>query len=86
MFNKGNIISFGDQHYIVIDDYGPCGKVVAYSQDAEVLDNFYWEFQGERAVLVSRGRASYERTIYFLALLATLTIFIWFIVIVMQVS
>lgn len=84
MFKRGNIISFGDQEYIVIDDYGPCGKVIEYSQNGDVIDNFYWETLGERAILVCRGRASYVKTINFLVLLATVTIFIWFIVLVMQ--
>ncbi len=85
MFKRGNIIAFGDQQYIVIDNYGPCGKVAEYSQDGDVIDNFYWETQDEHAVLISRGRVSYERTINLLALLSVLTIFIWFIVIVMNV-
>ncbi len=76
---------FGEQQYIVIDDYGPCGKVAEYFQGGDVIDNFYWETQEERAILVSRGRASYIKTINLLVLLSVLTIFIWFIVLVTQV-
>lgn len=84
-FKRGDIIAFGDKEFIVIDNYGPCGKVIMHSQNGRMLyDILYWECQGKRAILVYRSGFTIEVT-HLLIVFTALVNMALLIVLTMQV-
>lgn len=49
-FKKGDIIVFADEEFQVLENYGCSGKVKEVCGDT-IINNFYWNYQGERCVL-----------------------------------
>ena len=52
-FRENEIISYADELYIVLKNYGTRGKVRVYDSLVQI-DPFYWDYQGEEARRVIR--------------------------------
>lgn len=54
-FKEGDIISYADAEFVVIDNYGSCGKVKENYENGDIIDNFYWKIYGEECKLIKRS-------------------------------
>lgn len=52
-FKSGDIIVFCNEEFIVIENYGSSGKVKENCDGGNIINNFYWEYQGEKCKLKS---------------------------------
>ncbi|EQB4340872.1 hypothetical protein ACYJ2U_001592 [Clostridium botulinum] len=50
-FKTGDIIIFCDEEFEVLDNYGSSGKVKENSPNGTIINNFYWNYAGERCKL-----------------------------------
>ncbi len=48
----GSLIEMFDEKYRIRENFGSCGTV-EYLDGTFVTSRFYWEYQGERAILIS---------------------------------
>lgn len=51
-FKKGDIIIFCNEEFEVLENYGCSGKVKEVYGES-VIDNFYWNYQGDKCALKS---------------------------------
>ena len=52
-FKSGDVIVFCNEEFIVIENYGRSGKVKENCDDGNIINNFYWEYHGEKCKLKS---------------------------------
>lgn len=52
-FQKGDVVSFCDEHYYVIENYGSTGVVCPFGETFYVR-GFYWEYQGEKTKFIQK--------------------------------
>jgi hypothetical protein len=53
-FKEGDIIDFCDEQYVVLTNNGGSGRVQENYKNGDII-NFYWEYAGEKCVLVENG-------------------------------
>lgn len=49
-FERGEVIVFCEEEYVVMENYGLSGKVHVYGFEQNIIGNFYWDFYGEACV------------------------------------
>lgn len=50
-FKKDDIIIWCNEEFIVIENYGESGIVKENCKNGDIINNFRWNFQGEKAIL-----------------------------------
>jgi len=63
VFGRGDIISFADEQYKVIENNGSSG-VVCPVGETYYISMFYWEFEGEECKLVKKNPNPYGKGEY----------------------
>lgn len=53
-FKSGDIIKYCGEEFEVIENRGDRGKVRENFKDGVIIDPFYWDYQGEKCIILRR--------------------------------
>lgn len=53
-FKPGDLISFCDEEFVVVENYGTSGRVRILDEQGEISP-FYWRYNGEECKLLRRA-------------------------------